>query len=109
MACRHSIAAASSTVNGARARSARSRSRPTAPASSTSIEIAFLDPTGTELKDFRPFTLRPTADGRGFYVTDWGHTAGATRPLAGRIWKVTYTGDDVKPAPRGKDTDSVEN
>jgi putative membrane-bound dehydrogenase-like protein len=71
-------------------------------------QITFLDPTGTGLKDFRPFTLRPTADGRGFYVTDWGHSGWLQPVKAGRIYKVTYTGDDVKPAPRGKDTDSVE-
>ncbi len=71
-------------------------------------QINFLDPTGTGLKDFRPFTLRPTADGRGFYVTDWGHS-GWLQPLkVGRIWKVTYTKDDVKPAPRWKDTDPLE-
>jgi putative membrane-bound dehydrogenase-like protein len=71
-------------------------------------QITFLDPEGTGLKDFRPFTLRPTPDGRGFYVTDWGFSGWLQPVKAGRIWKVTYTGDDVKPAPRGKDTDSVE-
>jgi putative heme-binding domain-containing protein len=71
-------------------------------------EIAFMDPSGTAVQDFRPFTLRPTADGRGFYVSDWGFS-GWSQPLKrGRIWKVTYTRDDVKPAPRGKDTDPIE-
>src|SRR5262249_31008138 len=60
------------------------------------------------VKDFRPFSLRPTADGRGFYVTDWGYSGWLAKVKAGRLWKVTYTGDDVKPAPRGKDTDSIE-
>ncbi len=68
-------------------------------------QIAFMDPAG--VKDFRPFTLRPTADGRGFYVTDWGFSGWLQNKKAGRIWKVTYTKDDVKPAPRGKDGDSV--
>jgi putative heme-binding domain-containing protein len=71
-------------------------------------QITLLDPEGTGVKDFRPFTLRPTADGRGFYVTDWGFSGWLSPVKAGRLWKVTYTGDDVKPAPRGKDTDSVE-
>ncbi|HEY1376411.1 MAG TPA: HEAT repeat domain-containing protein, partial [Gemmataceae bacterium] len=71
-------------------------------------QVTFLDPEGTGLKDFRPFTLRPTADGRGFYVTDWGYSGWLQPVKAGRIWKVTYTGGDVTPAPRGKDTDSVE-
>jgi len=69
-------------------------------------QIAFLEPNG--VKDFRPFSLRPTADGRGFYVTDWGYSGWLNKEKAGRLWKVTYTGDDVKPAPRGKDTDSIE-
>ncbi len=69
-------------------------------------QVSFLEPNG--VKDFRPFSLRPTADGRGFYVTDWGYSGWLNKTKAGRLWKVTYTGDDVKPAPRGKDTDSVE-
>jgi putative membrane-bound dehydrogenase-like protein len=71
-------------------------------------QITFLDPTGTGVKDFRPFTLRPTADGRGFYVTDWGFSGWLSKTKAGRIYKVTYIKDDVKPKPRGKDTDSIE-
>lgn len=69
-------------------------------------QIALLEPNG--VKDFRPFSLRPTADGRGFYVTDWGYSGWLSKVKAGRLWKVTYTGDDAKPAPRGKDTDSIE-
>ena len=65
-------------------------------------EIAFMDPSGTGVKDFRPYMLRPTADGRGFYVTDWGFSGWSKAVKAGRIWKVTYEKDDVKPAPRGK-------
>jgi putative membrane-bound dehydrogenase-like protein len=68
-------------------------------------QIAFMDPAG--VKDFRPFTLRPTADGRGFYVTDWGFSGWLQNVKAGRLYKVTYTGNDVKPAPRGQDTDSI--
>ncbi len=71
-------------------------------------QIAFMDPTGTGVQDFRPFTLRPTADGRGFYVTDWGYGGWLQNMKRGRIFKVTYAKDDVKPQPRGKDTDSVE-
>ncbi len=71
-------------------------------------QIAFMDSTGTGVKDFRPFTLRPTADGRGFYVTDWGLSGWLQKVKVGRIFKVTYVKDDVKPKPRGKDTDSME-
>ncbi|HEY7313323.1 MAG TPA: HEAT repeat domain-containing protein [Gemmataceae bacterium] len=69
-------------------------------------QIEFMLPNS--VKDFRPFSLRPTADGRGFYVTDWGFSGWLNPTKAGRLWKVTYTGNDVKPTPRGKDTDSIE-
>ncbi len=72
-------------------------------------EITFLDPTATSYKDFRPYTLRPTADGKGFYVTDWGYSGWLAKVKAGRLLKVTYTGDDVKPAPRGKDDDKIDD
>jgi putative membrane-bound dehydrogenase-like protein len=70
-------------------------------------QITLMDP-GKKVKEFRPFTLRPTADGRGFYVTDWGYGGWLDKRKAGRLWKVTYTRDDVKPAPRGKGADSIE-
>src|SRR5262249_18263412 len=70
-------------------------------------QITFMDP-GKTVKEFRPFTLRPKADGRGFYVTDWGYGGWLDKRKTGRLWKVTYTGDDVKPAPRGKGADSIE-
>jgi putative heme-binding domain-containing protein len=69
-------------------------------------QLAFLEPG--DVKDFRPFSLRPTADGRGFYVTDWGYSGWLNPTKAGRMWKVTYTGEEAWPAPRGKDTDSIE-
>ncbi len=68
-------------------------------------QIAFMDPVG--VKDFRPFCIRPTADGRGFYVTDWGFSGWLQNKKAGHIYKVTYVKDDVKPAPRGSDKDSI--
>ena len=71
-------------------------------------QIAFVDPTGTGVKDFRPYSIRPTADGRGFWITDWAFSGWSQKKIAGRIYKVTYIKDDVKPAPRGKDSDSIE-
>ncbi len=68
-------------------------------------QIAFMDPD--RVKDFRPFSIRPTADGRGFYVTDWGFSGWLQNKKVGRIYKVTYVKDDVKPAPRGSDKDSI--
>jgi putative heme-binding domain-containing protein len=70
-------------------------------------QITLLDPEGTGLKDFRPFTLRPTADGRGFYVADWGFGGWLASKKAGRLWKVTYMGNGT-PAPRGRDTDPAD-
>ena len=68
-------------------------------------EVVLVDPVG--VKDFRPFTLRPTADGTGFYVTDWGFSGWLSKVKAGRLWKVTYTKGDIKPAPRGSDADDT--
>jgi putative heme-binding domain-containing protein len=69
-------------------------------------QIAFVDPTKTGVKDFRPYSMRPMADGRGFYITDWGFSGWSQKKVAGRIYKVTYGKDDVKPAPRGQDDDN---
>jgi putative heme-binding domain-containing protein len=71
-------------------------------------EIKFIDPDGTKYKDFRPYTLRPAADGRGFYVTDWGYSGWLAKVKAGRLLKVTYVKDDVKPQPRGPETDKLD-
>jgi putative heme-binding domain-containing protein len=70
-------------------------------------EIEFMGTDGTGVEDFRPVALRPTADGRGFYVTDWGYSGWLKPVKAGRIWKVTYVGGDTSPTPRGRDTDPV--
>ena len=73
-------------------------------------QIAFMDPTGTGVKDFRPFTIRPMADGRGFYVTDWALSGWMQKVQRGRLFNVTYVKDDVKPQPRGtaKRAESIE-
>jgi putative heme-binding domain-containing protein len=68
-------------------------------------QIAFMEPD--KVKDFRPFCIRPTVDGRGFYVADWGFSGWLQNKKAGHIYKVTYVKDDVKPAPRGTDKDSI--
>jgi len=62
--------------------------------------VPFVDPTGTGVKDFRPYSIRPMADGCGFWITDWRSAAGRRRKSRGDIYKVTYVKDDVKPAPR---------
>jgi putative heme-binding domain-containing protein len=64
-------------------------------------QIAFVDPTKTGVKDFRPYSIRPLADGTGFWITDWGFSGWMQKKVAGRIFKVSYTKGDVQPAPRG--------
>jgi len=71
-------------------------------------QIAFVDPSGTGVKDFRPYSIRPTADGRGFWITDWAFSGWSQKKVAGRIYKVTYVKDDVKPAPRGQEGQTME-
>jgi putative heme-binding domain-containing protein len=71
-------------------------------------QIAFMDPDGSGVKDFRPFTLRPAADGRGFYVTDWGFSGWLQKQKTGRLWKVTYVRGDVSTALRGTDADPLD-
>jgi len=44
----------------------------------------------------------PMADGCGFWITDWAFSGWSQKKVAGRILKVTYVKDDVKPAPRGR-------
>jgi putative heme-binding domain-containing protein len=71
-------------------------------------EIAFVDPAGTSVKDFRPYSIRPTADGLGFYITDWNFGGWQQPKVVGRIYKVTYVKNDVKSVPRGNDGDGIE-
>lgn len=65
-------------------------------------EINFVDPTGTGVKDFRPYSIRPTADGTGFYISDWAFSGWRQPTVAGRLYKVTYVGAGEKPAKRGE-------
>ncbi len=57
-----------------------------------------------DLKDFRPFSLCSSWDGRSFYLVDWGFTGWLAKgPKTGRIFRLTYVGEDkVEPAPRPK-------
>ncbi len=52
-----------------------------------------------DLADFRPFGIAPTADGSGFYLTDWAYNGWlGAGPPTGRLFRLTYTGPD-RPAP----------
>ena len=71
-------------------------------------QIAFMDPAGRR-EGFSPVLAsgrRPTAAASTSPIG--ASAAGCKSKKAGRICKVTYIKDDVKPAPRGKDTDSIE-
>src|SRR5204863_4391161 len=57
---------------------------------------------------FAPYSLRPSPDGRSFYVTDGGLSLAPDAPPSGGLWKVTYTGADARPAPRITDNASLE-
>ena len=51
------------------------------------------------LSDFRPFGIAPTADGLGFWITDWAHNGWLSPgPPVGRLFRLTYTGPD-RPEP----------
>lgn len=56
----------------------------------------FMTGDGTE---FRPLDLCFSPDGKAMYVADWNFS-GWTRPnVVGRLFRVTYMGEDVKPEP----------
>ena len=47
--------------------------------------------------DFRPVGLGWTVDGRGLYICDWQHRDNKEDVDAGRLWRMTWTGDGVSP------------
>jgi HEAT repeat protein/glucose/arabinose dehydrogenase len=57
--------------------------------------------------DFRPFALAVSADGTGFWLVDRAGDGGrAQETLGGRLYRLSYTGDDrtiPPPRPQGKD------
>jgi putative heme-binding domain-containing protein len=60
-----------------------------------------------ELADFRPFSIAPASDGSSLYLVDWAFNGWlADGPPSGRLFRLTYTGDDrVTPSPRPTGTD----
>jgi putative heme-binding domain-containing protein len=49
---------------------------------------------------FRPVGITETPDGKGFYVTDWGIATWKHSDVAGRLYKITYTGQtEERPKP----------
>lgn len=60
-----------------------------------------------EIADFRPYTISPAPDGKGFYVVDWAYGGWlADGPKTGRIYRLTYVGDQtVRATARPKNLD----
>ncbi|MFV2070802.1 MAG: HEAT repeat domain-containing protein, partial [Pirellulales bacterium] len=59
--------------------------------------------------DFRPIDLCFSPDGEHMYVADWNFAGGGKAEKVGRLFRVTYVGDDVRREPhRAKDADPLE-
>ena len=60
--------------------------------------------------DFRPIDLCFSPDGKHMYVADWNQAGGGTPDKVGRLFRVTYVGDEVPPEPaRATDADPLED
>ena len=60
------------------------------------------------LKDFRPFDLAISDDGRTLYIADWNMGGwGNKTERVGRVWAVSPS-QNIVTSPRGKDTDPVD-
>lgn len=59
--------------------------------------------------EFRPIDLCFSPDGKHMYVADWNQTGGGKPGKVGRLFRVTYVGDEVPLEPaRAKDDDPLE-
>ncbi|MFV1968862.1 MAG: hypothetical protein ACC628_25875, partial [Pirellulaceae bacterium] len=64
---------------------------------------------GDESGDFRPIDLCFSPDGKHMYVADWNLAGGGKSEKVGRLFRVTYIGDEVPLEPsRAKDVDPIE-
>jgi putative membrane-bound dehydrogenase-like protein len=64
---------------------------------------------GDESGDFRPIDLCFSPDGKHMYVADWNQAGGGKPEQVGRLFRVTYIGDDVPLEPtRATDADALE-
>ena len=69
-------------------------------------DIDFAAPAN--LKDFRPFDLAISEDGRTLYIADWNMGGwGNKTEKVGRVWAVSPT-EAIATKPRGSDSDPVE-
>jgi hypothetical protein len=59
--------------------------------------------------NFRPIDLCFSPDGKHMYVADWNQSGGGTSEKVGRLFRVTYVGDEVpREPPRAKEVDPLE-
>ncbi len=64
---------------------------------------------GDDSGDFRPIDLCFSPDGKHMYVADWNLAGGGKPNRVGRLFRVTYVGDQVPAEPaRASDADSLK-
>ena len=64
---------------------------------------------GDGLKEFRPIDLCFSPDGRNMYIADWNIAAGGRKDRVGRLFRVSYVGDQKTHEPsRGKNADPLD-
>ena len=67
----------------------------------------FMTPDGSG--EFRPVDLCFSPDGRHMYVADWNFGGWVQPTICGRVYRVTYVGEDVEPEPaRAQNADPIE-
>ncbi|MCA9436058.1 MAG: HEAT repeat domain-containing protein [Candidatus Omnitrophica bacterium] len=63
----------------------------------------------TEGDEFRPQDLCFSPDGKYMYVADWQYGGWTNPKVAGRIYRVSYTGDLLPEPPRAANEDPIED
>ena len=67
--------------------------------------------TKGDLEDFRPFSMAVSPDGASLYLVDWAYLGWlADGPKTGRLYRLTYVGDDrptPAPRPNGPEVDEL--
>ena len=59
--------------------------------------------------EFRPVDACVSPDGKYLYVADWQYGGWVAQPVVGRVYRVSYSGDDVPAEPaRAKNDDPIE-